>query len=156
MANAPCPHQFQSSKRKATRTPEGGPYKPFIIKSCADGGCIVETSVDPVLRYLPDHPDANTNGYVAFPKIDRRAEYMTLVISAKKLRQLAEARVCRSAVTVSADTAFVRYQEDGNELKEDQFTFDRSGNLVTWSEVSANGVLTSIGLTADGKVLAQR
>lgn len=69
---------------ETTRTPEGGPYrrKDVVFESVAVGAPfasvleeasgvrvseIVETGAAPVLRYDPSHPDANAQGYVAFP-----------------------------------------------------------------------------------------
>src|SRR6185436_6366056 len=73
---------------ETTRTPEGGPYrrKDAIFESTsapspfssvfnahleAPGGVAVsEVVIDqsaPEMRYLPGHPDANQEGYVAFP-----------------------------------------------------------------------------------------
>ena len=72
-----------------TRTPEGGPYKrkdavftttPVAnsfsdILSAAAGGnsgvAVSDISVDdrdPERRYMPGHPDADADGYVAFPR----------------------------------------------------------------------------------------
>src|SRR6202050_5636103 len=76
---------------ETTRTPEGGPYrrKDVIFESSsveapfssvfssqlnaptgvAVSGIVTDTS-EPELRYLPGHPDANKDGYVAFPKMN--------------------------------------------------------------------------------------
>jgi flagellar basal-body rod protein FlgC len=73
---------------ETTRTPEGGPYRrkdavfastgvssPFasvfngeVQASGVTVDEIVTDTRDPELRYLPGHPDANTEGYVAFPR----------------------------------------------------------------------------------------
>src|SRR5215469_2148505 len=76
---------------ETTRTPEGGPYrrKDAVFSSSpvvspfssmfdreiqAAGGVavadIVTDSRDPERRYLPGHPDADAEGYVAFPRIN--------------------------------------------------------------------------------------
>ena len=44
-----------------TRTSEGGPYKPFIIKSCSKGGCDTNRDRAPLVKYLPNHPE--TGGF---------------------------------------------------------------------------------------------
>src|SRR6202522_688054 len=73
---------------ETTRTPEGGPYRrkdvvfssemqesPFSAvfqNELATGVTVADIIQDdsaPDLRYLPSHPDANAEGYVAFPKI---------------------------------------------------------------------------------------
>ena len=73
---------------ETTRTPEGGPYRrkdavfastgvssPFasvfngeVQASGVTVDEIVTDTRDPELRYLPGHPDANAEGYVAFPR----------------------------------------------------------------------------------------
>jgi flagellar basal-body rod protein FlgC len=73
---------------ETTRTPEGGPYRrkdavfastgvssPFasvfngeVQASGVAVDEIVTDTRDPELRYLPGHPDANGEGYVAFPR----------------------------------------------------------------------------------------
>jgi flagellar basal-body rod protein FlgC len=74
---------------ETTRTPEGGPYKrkdvvfsselqesPFSAvfqNELATGVTVADITEDnssPEMRYLPSHPDANSEGYVAFPKMN--------------------------------------------------------------------------------------
>ncbi len=74
---------------ETTRTPEGGPYRrkdavfasepansPFASMFRAELGAagtgvtvseVVEDTRPPERRYLPGHPDADADGYVAFP-----------------------------------------------------------------------------------------
>jgi flagellar basal-body rod protein FlgC len=89
---------------ETTRTPEGGPYRrkdavfttqpaesPFssIFESQLarpDGVGVADVVVDnrdPERRYLPGHPDADKDGYVAFPRINP-AEDMVDLISATR------------------------------------------------------------------------
>jgi flagellar basal-body rod protein FlgC len=94
---------------ETTRTPEGGPYrrKQVIFESQAQGspfaselerassqslasqiqGVMVREVVnDPreaQLRYQPGHPDANAEGYVAFPQVEP-AEEMADLMSASR------------------------------------------------------------------------
>ena len=84
---------------ETTRTPEGGPYRrkdaifeedPTVnsfsselssaIGSSASGVAVSQVMVDdsaPELRYMPGHPDADQNGYVAFPKINPAEDMWT-------------------------------------------------------------------------------
>jgi len=90
---------------ETTRTPEGGPYKrkdaifssetqtsPFgdIFQSEVSNGVTVSDVVEddraPELRYLPGHPDADANGYVAFPRMNP-AEEMTDLMNASQSYQ---------------------------------------------------------------------
>lgn len=91
---------------ETTRTPEGGPYrrKDAIFQSAdvntsfssalsdamgISGGTGVKVSEvtvdqrDPEQRYLPGHPDADANGYVAFPRMNP-AEDMVDLVSASR------------------------------------------------------------------------
>ena len=83
---------------ETTRTPEGGPYKrkdvvfsteiqssPFSAvfqNELGDGVKVAEVVTDesaPEKRYLPGHPDADENGYVAFPKMNPAEEMVDLL-----------------------------------------------------------------------------
>jgi flagellar basal-body rod protein FlgC len=89
---------------ETTRTPEGGPYRrkdlvfettpissPFAsvfsseLQSVGGVGVsdvIVDTS-DPERRYMPGHPDADKDGYVAFPKINTAEDMVDLMGAAR-------------------------------------------------------------------------
>lgn len=82
-----------------TRTPEGGPYRrkdatfeaegvdsPFgSVFSDAMGSTGVRVSEvtvdqrDPERRYMPGHPDAGPDGYVAFPRINPAEDMVDLM-----------------------------------------------------------------------------
>ncbi len=86
---------------ETTRTPEGGPYRRKDVVFVADpeplefseifrsavaeplAGVkvseIVEDMRPPELRYLPGHPDANEEGYVAFPAINPAEDMVDLL-----------------------------------------------------------------------------
>ena len=88
-----------------TRTPEGGPYKrkDAVFSSAplegsfaqtlsefsagaAEGVTVSQIAVDdsdPERRYLPGHPDADPDGYVAFPKIDPASEMVDLMSASR-------------------------------------------------------------------------
>ena len=91
---------------ETTRTPEGGPYrrKDVVFQSqgvdSAFSGVFAEqmgaagsTGVsvadvvvdqrDPERRYLPGHPDAGTDGYVSFPRLDPAEEMVDLVSASR-------------------------------------------------------------------------
>ncbi len=90
---------------ETTRTPEGGPYKrkdvvfqtelqstPFssvFQNQLAEGvsvAQVVEDNRDPEMRYIPGHPDADANGYVAFPRMNP-AEEMADLLNASRSYQ---------------------------------------------------------------------
>ena len=89
---------------ETTRTPEGGPYRrkdvvfetstinsPFAsvfnseLQSVHGVGVsdIIVDSSEPERRYLPGHPDADKEGYVAFPKINTAEDMVDLMGAAR-------------------------------------------------------------------------
>lgn len=87
---------------ETTRTPEGGPYKrkdvvfasslqtsPFssvFQNELAEGVRVAEVVQDnqpPDLRYIPGHPDADANGYVAFPRTNPAEEMVNLMSASR-------------------------------------------------------------------------
>jgi flagellar basal-body rod protein FlgC len=88
---------------ETTRTPQGGPYRRkdvvfetspvaeefssiFVREVNTSGvavaGVITDTS-DPDRRYLPGHPDADPDGYVAFPRINPAEDMVDLMSAAR-------------------------------------------------------------------------
>ena len=87
---------------ETTRTPEGGPYKrkdvvfssdvqasPFSAvfqNELGNGVTVSDITTDnrpPEMRYLPGHPDANADGYVAFPKMNPAEDMVDLLNSTR-------------------------------------------------------------------------
>ncbi len=88
-----------------TRTPEGGPYrrKDVVLESMPDAksfGEILTTQpqkdvarvqvsdvlVDrkaPMMKYEPDHPDANEEGFVAYPNINLMEEMANMIMTTR-------------------------------------------------------------------------
>ncbi len=85
---------------ETTRTPEGGPYRrkdavfasgavatPFSSVLEAELGTgtgvmvseVIEDTREPERRYLPGHPDADANGYVAFPRVNPAEDMVDLL-----------------------------------------------------------------------------
>ena len=109
-----------------TRTPEGGPYrrKDVVFESMPDArnfGEMIKTPPNDNLqrvqvtdvisddkavemRYEPDHPDANEQGYVAYPKINLMEEMANMIQATRGY----EANV--SAIQASKDMAISALQ----------------------------------------------
>jgi flagellar basal-body rod protein FlgC len=88
---------------ETTRTPEGGPYRrkdvvfssepaPFTgVFETALGASetgvsvaeIVEDGREPERRYQPGHPDADADGYVAYPRINPAEDMVDLMSAAR-------------------------------------------------------------------------
>ncbi len=84
-----------------TQTPEGGPYrrKDVILEAMPEQRTFGEVLIDkgdrnlqrvqvsdvhvdtraPLLKYEPDHPDANEDGYVAYPNINLMEEMANMI-----------------------------------------------------------------------------
>jgi flagellar basal-body rod protein FlgC len=91
---------------ETTRTPEGGPYrrKDIVFQSEEVGSPfgavfqreiggqgvtvadVLEDQGEPIRKYQPGHPDADKDGYVAFPRMNP-AEDMVDLISASRAYQ---------------------------------------------------------------------
>lgn len=109
-----------------TRTPEGGPYrrKDVVFESMPEARNFGELVTMPPndnlqrvqvtdvisddkaidMRYEPDHPDANEQGYVAYPKINLMEEMANMIQSTRGY----EANV--SAIQASKDMAMSALQ----------------------------------------------
>jgi len=86
---------------QTTRTPEGGPYRrrdvvfeavpaPGSFRSVLEGAVmkvkVSGVSIDPSpprLRYQPGHPDADPQGFVAYPNVEVPVEMVNLVGAAR-------------------------------------------------------------------------
>lgn len=89
-----------------TQTPEGGPYrrKDVVFEAMPDaknfGEIVTGTGTKdnmqrvqvsdvisdrkaPLLKYEPDHPDANADGYVAYPNINLMEEMTNMIQSSR-------------------------------------------------------------------------
>ncbi|MGE4267383.1 MAG: flagellar basal body rod protein FlgC [Deferribacterales bacterium] len=74
---------------QTTKTAEGGPYKrkdvifQTIMEGENSGGVKVDKVVadekPPLLKYEPQHPDANEEGYVAYPNINPIEEMVNML-----------------------------------------------------------------------------
>jgi flagellar basal-body rod protein FlgC len=96
---------------ETTRTPEGGPYRRkdavFMTDSVAEpfadqfrsaveasGVSVADVVTDdrePERRYIPGHPDADGNGYVAFPRISPAEDMVDLMDASRSYQANASA-----------------------------------------------------------------
>lgn len=93
---------------QTTRTPQGGPYRRQMVvfqakpaprfsfalaglqrqaSSAVRVAAVVADARPPVLRFEPGHPDADRQGYVAYPQVDP-VEEMTDLLSAVRAYEL--------------------------------------------------------------------
>jgi flagellar basal-body rod protein FlgC len=108
---------------ETTRTPEGGPYRrkdvvfsselqesPFSAvfqNELATGVTVADITQDnsaPDMRYLPSHPDANSEGYVAFPKMNPAEEMADLLNTTRSYEaNIAAMTAVKDMITHSID-----------------------------------------------------
>jgi flagellar basal-body rod protein FlgC len=108
---------------ETTRTPQGGPYKrkdvvfsselqesPFSAvfqNELATGVAVSDITEDnsaPELRYLPNHPDANSEGYVAFPKMNPAEDMADLLNTTRSYQaNIAAMTAVKDMITHSID-----------------------------------------------------
>lgn len=108
---------------ETTRTPDGGPYKrkdvvfsselqesPFSAvfqNELATGVTVSEVTEDnspPEMRYLPNHPDANAQGYVAFPKMNPAEDMADLLNTTRSYQaNIAAMTAVKDMITHSID-----------------------------------------------------
>jgi flagellar basal-body rod protein FlgC len=108
---------------ETTRTPEGGPYQrkdvvfsselqesPFSAvfqNELATGVTVADITTDksaPEMRYLPSHPDANAEGYVAFPKMNPAEEMADLLNTTRSYQaNIAAMTAVKDMITHSID-----------------------------------------------------
>jgi flagellar basal-body rod protein FlgC len=90
---------------ETTRTPDGGPYrrKDAVFSSAPQGSPfsaefqtqlgyfsngvevsdVFEDTRDPEMRYQPGHPDADKNGYVAYPRLNPAEDMVDLMAATR-------------------------------------------------------------------------
>jgi flagellar basal-body rod protein FlgC len=108
---------------ETTRTPEGGPYKrkdvvfsselqesPFSAvfqNELATGVTVADITEDTSpgeMRYLPNHPDANAQGYVAFPKMNPAEDMADLLNTTRSYQaNIAAMTAVKDMITHSID-----------------------------------------------------
>jgi len=108
---------------ETTRTPQGGPYKrkdvvfssdlqesPFSAvfqNELATGVAVSDVTEDnsaPEMRYLPNHPDANSEGYVAFPKMNPAEDMADLLNTTRSYQaNIAAMTAVKDMITHSID-----------------------------------------------------
>ena len=68
-------HTQNIENHQTTRTERGGHYKRKLLSKCEKGFCTFKTDhSSPILKYMPTHPDANFEGYVAYPSFSLKEE----------------------------------------------------------------------------------
>ena len=61
-----------------TRTPAGGPYQRKYLKCNVNDICEVKSEKKVIRSFEPNHPDADSSGYVVYPDINVNKELKVL------------------------------------------------------------------------------
>ena len=139
------------SNVNTTRTPGGGPYKPFEKISCVNGGCRFVRGNSALYKYEPGHPDAGLNGYVAYPNINVESSQQAFDMAAAKLRIIANQKKCSTRILVNKDSRgressfMIHYLGSSNSIKEDIFNMN-NGQVVSWARTDEKGEMTTLNL----------
>lgn len=70
--------QMNIANANTTRSEGGGAFVPQKVKRCENGFCTTEVLSTSILKHEPDHPDANEQGYVAYPNVNVEEEKLKL------------------------------------------------------------------------------
>ena len=113
---------------QTTRTPAGGPYRRQLVVfqaqraprfslalaglhpqsvSAVRVAAVVPDARPPVLRFEPGHPDANAQGYVAYPQVDP-IEEMTDLLGAVRAYELNASAVQATKNMISQSLELLR------------------------------------------------
>jgi flagellar basal body rod protein FlgC len=139
------------SNVNTTRTPEGGPYKPFEKIACVNGGCKFVRGKSVLYKYEPGHPDAGANGYVVYPNINIESSQRAFDMAASKLRLIANQKKCSTRILVNKDNRgressfMIHYLGSSNSIKEDIFNLN-NGQVVSWARTDEKGEMTTLNL----------
>jgi len=113
---------------QTTRTPAGGPYRRQLVifqsqrvprfslalaglqrenSSAVRVAAVVSDQRPPMLRFEPGHPDANTQGYVAYPQVDP-IEEMTDLLGAVRAYELNASAVQATKVMITQSLSLLQ------------------------------------------------
>lgn len=109
---------------QTTRTAEGGPYRPKEVvfgsepsrESFSDilegelaenaqnvhATEVISTNRPPILKYEPNHPDANEQGYVAYPNINVMEEMANMISASRSYEANIQAMNTAKSMAVKA------------------------------------------------------
>ncbi len=150
----PC-HKIEEAKTKlnvatqnflnaeTTHSPSGGFYKKRIVSSCKDGKCSVIRLNRFKKRQLINHPDADKEGIVKFPDIDKKLERKQINKQVHILQRLARQKQCGAKLLVHKDYPSYFLINYGNDPFKDIFRV-KDGWVLSWTTKGPVGVNTIV------------
>lgn len=148
------------ANHNATRTIEGGPYVPKEVKCINDTCKIINTKTLPMLVYKPGHPDANKEGYVAYPNVDLQLEQTKFQLIAERLIALATEKTCGMHLGLTSNSLISVYFSKNNDQAE-IFVKNSHGEIIIWESLNkssesilnlVNGKSTPVSLPGDSTI----
>ena len=122
---------------RVTKTPSGEPYQ-YLGLRCRRGDCFIIKESKFINRYLPDHPNADNEGFVTYPDINPKREQAALKAAVTELSVLARQRVCGSSLYEASDGLIVKYSLS-RKVESDVFNFDQEDQITSWVRNFKNG-----------------
>lgn len=129
-------HGSNIANDETTRTPDGGAYKRKVVK-CRRNTCRVESREDFLHMYEPDHPDSDSNGYVAYPNIEPAKEINKFIAAINELELIAKKGKCGLSHEMASKGFLIKYEN--GEIKEDHFILPDNILITGWRRTLKNG-----------------
>ncbi len=129
-------HGSNIANEETTRTPEGGSYKRQVVK-CRRNKCKIENREDFLHMYEPDHPDADANGYVAYPNVDPAKEINKFMAAINELELIAKRGKCGLSHEAASKGFVIKYNK--GQIKEDHFILPDNILITGWKRTLKNG-----------------
>ena len=126
---------------RVTKTPSGQPYQHLSLRCSRRGDCAIIKESKFVNRYLPNHPNADEEGFVPYPDINPRREQAALRAAVTELSVLARQGVCGSSLHEASNGLIVRYSLS-QKVESDIFNFNQSDQITSWVRNFKNGKST--------------
>jgi flagellar basal-body rod protein FlgC len=128
-------HAANYVNAETTRTPEGGPYKAKSLECKAE--CRIVESNKYVRKYEPQNPDADSEGYVRYPDVNKQQEYKSISAYAQILRRIHKECPDKAVIFDGKRSALISYKT--GPIKLDIFDFKDDSDLVSWMRESKTG-----------------
>lgn len=125
--------------RSTTKTSEGSFFKRRALINCRRDKCQVKKEPTGIVKFYPQHPDANSKGFVTFPKINPRKELVWATSAAIALKNYAKKGVCNLKIAKDKKgLSSIIYPSDDKSVLRDSFVFN-NGLLISWKRIARNG-----------------
>ena len=121
-----------------TKGSDGSFYKKRIVQSCHNGKCHVIKLNRFKQVYNPTHPDADANGHVKYPFIDKTREYALINKSVRELKVLARKKACNTKLLVNRKDRSVFKVKYIDDPVSDKFKF-QDDKVMSWTVESPVG-----------------